>query len=318
MNADANGRQGGQSASPRNDRSFRSKTGMNLELGIFLALLCAVATNLGFLLKHRGACEAADVDVRRPLKSAAALFRSRAFVAGYIVAAVAFALHVAALWMAPISVVQSTISGGLVFLAVLAERIFGYRLGKRQWVGVILTAAGLMLLAVTLPHGGDNGYSVAALVAFESCALVIGLLLLIGPRLGAGAQHHGVMLGAASGVLIGVSDVAIKAMTNIASVSGTLDALMTPWLPLALTMAIISFYSVARGLQIGEAVPVITVIGVAANLLQIVGGIVVFGDPMPTGAVGIVAQSFGFALVCVAAALIPAPTRAANVASQTA
>ncbi|MBK5229847.1 MAG: hypothetical protein JJE27_01625, partial [Thermoleophilia bacterium] len=66
------------------------------------------------------------------------------------------------------------------------------------------------------------------------------------------------------------------------------------------------------------AVPVITVIGVSANLLQIVGGIVVFGDPMPTGAFGIVAQSFGFALVCVAAALIPAPTRAANTAPQAA
>ncbi len=289
---------------------------MNLELGIFLALLCAAATNLGFLLKHRGACEAPAVDMRRPLASAGALFRSRAFVAGYGVAAVAFSLHVAALWMAPISVVQSTISGGLVFLAVLAERMFGYRLGTRQWLGVILTAAGLMLLAITLPHGGGNSYSSAALVAFESCALVIGLLLLIGPRFGAGAEHHGVMLGAASGVLIGVSDVAIKAMTNIAAVSGTVDAMLTPWLPLALV--IISFYSVARGLQLGEAVPVITVIGVAANLLQIVGGIVVFGDPMPSGAVGIIAQCFGFALVCVAAALIPAPTRAANVASQTA
>lgn len=291
---------------------------MNLELGIFLALLCAAATSLGFLLKHRGACEAPAVDMRRPLKSARDLFRSRAFIAGYAVALVAFSLHVAALWMAPISVVQSTISGGLVFLAVLAERIFGYRLGTRQWIGVILTAAGLMLLAITLPHGGNNSYSLAALIAFEACALTIGLLLLIGPRLGAGVQHHGVMLGAASGVLIGVSDIAIKAMTNIATISGTFDALLTPWLPLALTMAVISFYSVARGLQLGDAVPVITVIGVSANLLQIVGGIVVFGDPMPTGAFGIVAQSFGFALVCVAAALIPAPTRVANTAPQAA
>lgn len=289
---------------------------MNLELGIFLALLCAAVTNLGFLLKHRGACEAPAVDFRRPLSSAAALFRSRAFVAGYLVAAVAFALHVAALWMAPISIVQATISGGLVFLAVLAERVFGYRLGTRQWLGVILTAIGLMLLAVTLPRGGGHGQSQAALVAFESVALVIGLLLLIGPRLGAGERHHGLMLGAASGVLIGVSDIAIKAMTNIASVSGAFSALMTPWLPLALAMAIVSFYSVARGLQIGQAVPVITMIGVAANFVQIAGGIMVFGDPMPSEALAVAAQVFGFALVCVAAALIPAPTRAADLAPQ--
>lgn len=291
---------------------------MNLELGIFLALLCAAATNLGFLLKHRGACEAAAVDVRHPLRSAASLFRSRTFIAGYCVAGVAFSLHVAALWMAPISVVQSVISGGLVFLAVLAERIFGYRLGARQWTGVILTAAGLMLLAITLPHGGGNSYSLAALIAFEGVALCIGVLLLMGPRLGAGAEHHGVMLGASSGILIGVSDIAIKAMTNVAGVEGVGAALLTPWFPLALSMAVVSFYSVARGLQIGEAVPVITVIGVAANLVQIIGGIVVFGDPMPSGAVGIVAQSFGFALVCVAAALIPAPTRAATTAPQSA
>ncbi|MBI5311259.1 MAG: hypothetical protein HZB14_09605 [Actinobacteria bacterium] len=291
---------------------------MNLELGIFLALLCAAATNLGFLLKHRGASESPAVDFCHPLRSAASLFRSRAFIAGYGVAAIAFALHVAALWMAPISIVQSVISGGLVFLAVLAERCFGYSLGTRQWLGVILTAAGLMLLAITLPHGGGNSYSVAALVAFEACALLIGVLLLVGPRLGAGVEHHGVMLGAASGVLIGVSDIAIKAMTNIASASSVLNALMTPWFVLALTMAIVSFYSVARGLQIGEAVPVITMIGVSANLIQIVGGIVVFGDPMPSGAVAIVAQFFGFALVCAAAALIPAPTRVADAAPQTA
>ncbi|MFY9265795.1 MAG: hypothetical protein WAO61_10280 [Solirubrobacterales bacterium] len=282
---------------------------MGLQLGITLALLCAFVTNLGFLLKHRGACAAPAVDIRHPLKSAAALFRSPAFVAGYAVAAVAFALHVAALWLAPISIVQSVISGGLVFLAVLAERVFGYKLGGRQWIGVILTAVGLMLLAVTLPHGGENSFSLAALIAFEAAALIIGLGLLAGPRLGAGVQHHGIMLGAASGVLIGVSDIAIKAMTNIADASGVANALLSPWLALALVMAVVSFYSVARGLQIGEAVPVITMIGVTANLIQIAGGIVVFNDPMPSGAVGMVLQFFGFALVCAAAVLVPAPTR---------
>lgn len=291
---------------------------MNLQLGILLALLCAAATNLGFLLKHRGAGEAPDVDFRHPLKSAVGLFSSKAFLAGYGVAAIAFSLHVAALWMAPISIVQSVISGGLVFLAVLAERVFGYSLGTRQWLGVIFTAAGLMLLAITLPHGNGGSYSVAALVAFEACALLIGVLLLVGPRFGAGVEHHGVMLGAASGVLIGVSDIAIKAMTNLASASTALNALMSPWFVLALTMAIVSFYSVARGLQLGEAVPVITMIGVSANLIQIIGGIVVFGDPMPSGAVAMVAQFFGFALVCAAAALIPAPTRVAETAPQAA
>src|SRR5438270_13757789 len=38
-------------------------------------------------------------------------------------------LHVGALALAPLSIVQAVLSGGLVFLAVLAERYFGFRLG---------------------------------------------------------------------------------------------------------------------------------------------------------------------------------------------
>jgi drug/metabolite transporter (DMT)-like permease len=62
---------------------------------------------------------------------------------GWIVAIVAWGLHVGALSLAPLSIVQAVLSGGLVFLAVLAERFFGFQLGRRQWVGVTITAAGL-------------------------------------------------------------------------------------------------------------------------------------------------------------------------------
>ena len=105
---------------------------MTLHLGIALALLCAVATNVAFLLKHRGACEAPAVCWRSPLRSGRALFRSRAFTFGMLVALGAWILHVGALALAPLSLVQALISGGLVVLAVLAERVFGFRVGRRQ------------------------------------------------------------------------------------------------------------------------------------------------------------------------------------------
>ena len=67
------------------------------------------------------------------------------------VAAGAWILHVAALAFAPLSVVQAVLSTGVVILAVMAERLFGFEVGIRQWLGVGLTAAGLVLLVVTLP-----------------------------------------------------------------------------------------------------------------------------------------------------------------------
>jgi drug/metabolite transporter (DMT)-like permease len=286
---------------------------MTVQLGILLALFCAFATNLGFLLKHRGACAAPDVTLKHPVASATGLFRSKWFAIGMLVAVGAWLLHVGALAMAPLSIVQAVISGGLVFLTVLAERYFGFRVGMRQWLGVGLTALGLVLLTVTLPSGtgAHSSYSVAGMIAFESGLLAVGTLLVLSPKLGS-HEHHGVMLGTAAGILFGVSDVAIKALTHGVGESGLVGGLVSPWLLTCVIASVIAFYASARGLQVGEAVPVITLTSASANVSAISGGILVFGDPMPGDPVGIIVQMAAFALVIVAAALTPAPLRAAT------
>src|SRR4029079_15844884 len=118
-------------------------------LGLLLALGSALATNVAFLFKYRGAVLVAPIRVRHPLGSAVALFRSKWFAIGWLVAILAWSLHVGALALAPLSVVQAVLSGGLVFLAVLAERFFDLRLGRWQWFGVTITAAGLAVIGVT-------------------------------------------------------------------------------------------------------------------------------------------------------------------------
>ena len=286
---------------------------MTLHFGILLALLCALTTNLGFLFKHRGACDAPDVSLKHPVASAAGLFRSKWFAVGMLVAVGAWFLHVGAMALAPLSLVQAVISGGLVFLTVLAERWFGCTVGNRQWLGVGLTALGLTLLAVTLPAhtGSHSSYSMAGMIAFESALLALGTLLVLSPQLGS-HEHHGAMLGAAAGILFGVSDVAIKALTHGVQVQGAAAGLASPWLLTCLIASVLAFYASARGLQKGEAVPVITLTSATANVSAISGGILVFGDPMPNDPLGIVVQSFAFLLVIVAAALTPAPLRAAR------
>jgi len=283
-----------------------------LQLGILLACLCALATNVAFLLKHRGACAAPDVSLKHPVRSAVGLFRSKWFAVGMGVALGAWLLHVGALALAPLSVVQAVIAGGLVFLTVLAERWFGYSVGLRQWAGVGLTALGLVLLAATLPTSGAGhaSYSMAGMIAFESALLALGTFLVLSKKLDS-HEHHGVMLGTAAGILFGVSDVAIKALTTSVGDEGMMG-LLSPWLLTCVVASVIAFYASARGLQKGEAVPVITLTSAAANVSAISGGILVFGDPMPGNTVGIVLQSFAFVLVIVAAALTPAPLRAAR------
>jgi drug/metabolite transporter (DMT)-like permease len=286
---------------------------MSVQLGIALAVLCALTTNLAFLYKHKGARRAPDVEWRHPWQSGVALFKSKWFAIGMLVAFGAWVLHVAALALAPLSTVQAVICGGLVLLAVLAERVFGFEVGRRQWIGVGCTAVGLALLAITLPSAGDAhaSYSTAGMIIFEAGLLGAGILLVLFPKLGAPHHHHGVVFGAAAGILFGVSDVAIKALTGSVAAEGVLG-LASPWLLTCLAASIIAFFASARGLQKGDAVPVITTTSAAANVTAIAGGLSVFGDPLPGSTLGIVVQVFAFTLVIVAAALTPAPLRAAG------
>jgi len=292
---------------------------MMINLGILLALLCAFATNLGFFYKHRGANAAAKVDIRHPLRSARGLLASRWFVVGLLVAVVAWVLHVAALALAPLSVVQVVLAGGVVLIAVMADRMFGFEVGRRQWFGLGMMASGLVLLAVTSPGptGAHAGFSVGAMIAFEAGLFGLGTLLIMGPRAGAPVEHHGVMLGAAAGILFGVSDISIKALTGIVGAHGMLG-LVSPWFLVTLAASIVAFYASARGLQDGEAVPVIAVTGTAANIAAILGGILVFGDPLPGDAFGIVVQAVAMIMVIVASALTPAPASARSAAAATA
>jgi hypothetical protein len=287
---------------------------MTLDLGILLALACAFVANLGFFYKYRGANSVPKVQVRHPLRSARALYSSKWFALGMVIATASWGLHVAALALAPMSVIQVSLAAGVVFIAVMAERLFGFEVGRRQWVGLSLTAAGLVLLGVTLPamHGAHSQFSQVAMIAFEAGLFGLGGLLLIGPQMGGPVEHHGVMLGAAAGILFGVSDTAIKALTGITGAHGLLGLLLSPWLAVAVLASIVAFYASARGLQDGEAVPVIAVTGVAANIAGIAGGIVVFGDPMAASTLGVVLQAAAFVMVVVASALMPAPVRAAG------
>jgi drug/metabolite transporter (DMT)-like permease len=288
---------------------------MTLDLGIVLALACAFVANLGFFFKYRGANAVAKVQVRHPLRSARALYSSKWFALGMLIATASWGLHVAALALAPMSVIQVSLAAGVVFIAVMADRLFGFKVGRRQWIGLSLTAAGLVMLGLTLPafHGAHSQFSQVAMISFEAGLFGLGGLLLMGPRMGGAVEHHGVMLGAAAGILFGVSDTAIKALTGITGAHGMMGLLLSPWLAVAVIASIVAFYASARGLQDGDAVPVIAVTGTAANIAGIAGGIVVFGDPMAATTVGVVLQAVAFVLVVVASAMMPAPVRGAGV-----
>ena len=279
-------------------------------LGLGFAALSAFGTNLAFLYKHRGAVAAPDVDMRHPLRSVADLFRSKWWTVGWLVAVAAFLAHVGALSLLPLSTAQAVLSGGFVLLAVLAERFFGFQLGRRQWIGIILVAVSLALLGVTGKESGadTSDYSLTALILFEGGGIALGLLLIFSYRIERVRAQHGVLLGAAAGLGFGISDVAIKALSD--DLERGIVGLVSPWSALIVIAAVGSFFASARSLQVGDGVAVIAVTSIAANMSSILAGMVVFGDPLGDDFLVVAARLTAFVLVLLAAALIPAPVRA--------
>src|SRR4051794_30051044 len=178
------------------------------EIGLILALGCALISGVALLCKHRGAVNAPDVAMRSPLRSASALFRSKWWAIGFGLAVLAWCLHVAALSMAPLSLVQAVIAGGLALLAIPARRWFGISLGRRDLIGLVLCASGLAFLALTAGHARqDGGFAGSTMVAYEGGALTIGGLLMLASAHERLSGRGWLLLAAAAGTSLGVSDV---------------------------------------------------------------------------------------------------------------
>jgi drug/metabolite transporter (DMT)-like permease len=284
-----------------------------VQVGLLLAFACALTANVALLCKQKGAVAAPTVSFLHPVKSATGLFRSRWWTIGFGIATVAWGLHVVALSLAPLSLVQAVISGGIVLLALPAERWFGHELGTREWLGLGLSALGLALLGLTMHDGAAHAhsdYSSSAMISFEGAAIGLGILLLLSGRVERVSGRHGALFGAAAGLLLGVSDVAIKALTG--TVPGDPLSILGPWTLVAALGGVGAFFALARGLQVGGAIQVIAVSSIAGNVAAVLGGILVFGDPVGSDALDIVMRATAFAAVIAAAALIPAPMRPAE------
>lgn len=325
-------------------------------LGLAFAVGTALATNLAFLWKHRGAVAAPSIDMRRPLISAAQLFRSKWWTIGWAVAVVGWVCHVGALAFLPLSLAQAVISGGFVVLAVLAERSFGFHLGARQWLGVVLVAIGLGFLGATSRTSvHETSYSLVAIAGLQGGLLVVGLLLVLLTRTAAvhryGSveadplaierprdQEHPVTGGPPqapvsahgrhpksyrlAGVMLGIAAGLAFGVSDMSIKALAQDVihqalnLLSPWTVTAVVASVGAFYASARSLQIGEGMAVITATTAAANLATIAAGIIVFGEPLGNGALEMALRTLAFVLVIAGAALMPGPVRAAEAAAE--
>ena len=257
---------------------------LSVQLGVLMAAVTAFASIVGFLLKHRGAVVAPPVELRHPVRSTADLFRSPVYAIGCVVATTSWGFHVAALALAPISIVQSVIAGGLVLLTVTADRVFGQRVTRREWIGVALTAAGLAFLAATLEGTGDSAdsaHDAGTLAAYIGLATLAGMALVPLAR----RRPDGIVLAVSAGFLWGASDVSIKAI-SAHSDRGVAVVVHPPRPRDSGALAGGKLPCPRDRFKLGPVVAAIAVTSATANIFTIASGPIVFGEPLPDRPLG--------------------------------
>jgi hypothetical protein len=268
-------------------------------IALLLALASTTLTNVAYLREHDAAAALPALSLRRPLHSAEALLTDRSWLVGFALESGGFALYVAALALAPLTLVQSVSAGGIGILAFVSARMSRRRLGRHELAGVLLSMLGLLALAVSLTGGsgeGTGGSTVEILLWLGASGGAAVVALALGRRFGAVAVAEGV----AGGLFFSIGDISVKVATQ-----GGARALFA--------IGVIIGYSLGTaflqlGYQKGGALTVAGLATLLTNALPIAAGTVVLGEVVPSGAFGAV-RIVAFAAVTLGAILLARPDR---------
>ena len=245
-----------------------------LAIGLVLALSASVAQSTGFLVQHIGARDRPRVTPRHPLVTLRAAFGSRLWLIGLAVGSMGFVLQLLALSMAPLSLVQAFVAGGLALAAPLASFGFGHPLTRTEWRSVTLMAGALAVLAIgAAPQGSHPEFDAESLAVYLGGISLVTLVVAVMSE-----RRRSALLGLAAGSFYGVLDTSLKALTDLNHGGGLDAALGSPWLLVALAAAAAAFFSFQRALQTGRALPAIALMEAGADSIAIIAGFVAFGD----------------------------------------
>jgi hypothetical protein len=275
---------------------------VQLSLGLTLAFISAIAVNWAYAREHDAAADMPRFSPRHPVRFVSLLLGNRRWVVGFATETAGWLVYVAALRLAPLSLVQAVCASGIAVLAVAATHGHPGQLARHEQLAVLIAFAGLALLSLSLvdtrqadhsPEWGLAALWLGATVAGAISLAVSGAGLARGPALGlaAGLLFAGGDISAKLVVYGGIWLVAISAMI-VCYAAGT---------------------SILQGaFQHGDAVTGAGLATLATNAVPIAAGFIVFGEELPSGAKGTLQLAAFASLVVSAVFLTRTPPSAAQ------
>ncbi len=266
---------------------------MPVWIGLVVAFASAMVTNMAYSLEHDAAAALPPLSPRHPFQSARLLLRDRRWLLGFAAETAGWLMYVAALRLAPLSLVQAVGASGVAVLAFATARGHPSRLGRREQAAVVLAVSGLALLGLSLVDTteSDQRPAVIGVVIWLAACGGGAVLLIANPTRFARAAS----LGLAAGLLFADGDISAK----LIGYGGI-------WL-VALATLVVAYAAGTSVLQSayqrGDALTAAGMATMVTNAIPIAAGFVLFGETLPHG-LRAVAQVAAFAcLVASAVAL---------------
>jgi drug/metabolite transporter (DMT)-like permease len=245
-----------------------------------LALGAAFANALTSVFQRKG-IELAPASTTLRLSLIAYAVRRGIWLAGFALMIVSFLLQAVALHFGRLSEVQPVLTTELVFLVVVLSSWFGYRIGRREWIGALAVTAGLagFLLFADPVDGTLSPPLWEWIVAGGACIAGIAVavaLALRGPR-----WWRAAMFGTAASISFAFTAACTKVVSGFAAADWA--SLYRHWQTYALAcFGALAVFLAQNAIHAGPIVASQSTIVLVDPVASILVGVGLFGDNLRT------------------------------------
>jgi drug/metabolite transporter (DMT)-like permease len=266
---------------------------------------------LSTALKHRSARttpDASGLEPRRLARFIHATARHPLYLGGLVADVVGVSLQVYALHIGALSIVQPLLTTALLFSLVLAHRVAGTRISRREfaWGAVLVVAlVGFMVASGTVQTSAHAAVQAAdrvpAVLAGILAVALATTCVLTSRRLPSGGAAA--LMGVAVGTAYACTAALIKSCTNIVAAGPV--ALLTSWQPYLLVVAGgIGLVLAQLAFQSGPLTASLPAIATVDPLLSVAIGVWVYDERLNRGPWSVAAELGSLMLMSLAAVML--------------
>ena len=257
---------------------------VDLVIGIALAVFAGILYNLGAIYMKKGVVSLAELNIK-DMKTIWALFKSRAWMAGFLTGVAGNVPYIFAQSIAGVTLVQPITGTGFIALAIFAKKMLGEELRTIEKTAIAL----LVVAPFCLAFAGVSKVADQALAAetwekffmfFGIIAVFLVIIFIIKARV---PGKSGEFLAINAGVMFGVSSLGSQLATITLRpllAAGTFHGIAWwEFIPAALLWIgpnVIAGLWQQQSLQKGKAARVIPLQNTSGLIIPVIGGILIF------------------------------------------